>query len=656
MTHPDGPTEESTEPSRDYQAPAWDSWADTPDQFPANRSGEGTQSWSSESATAGGSPTADDDLDQTQRWNSPLHFDDAPGGWEGEGTQVIGTGVTDTASGSGAPTDPVDAPPPSARPGQVIADRYRLEEALVNRHGVWTWRAFDLKLSRAVLVHVLAARDARTDAVLRAARRAAVATDSRFMRVLDAVPADGDQDAYAICEYIDGMSLEVMLRQGPLSGLEAAWVVRELADALTPMHAQGLFHQSLDPDSVLISPTGNVKIVGFLIDAALAGDDPTLPPGPGGTEWAQAEEADVHALGQLLYACLVNRWPTVEASEELHYSMHSAPADTQGWLTPRQVRGGVSPALDAICDQILHEVPRLGGAPMRTVSQIDQSLSRALGTADASSDLEQRVRHPRVAGEAPAVAAAAPTSAAEQTSVQQAVTPQQSAASTTPEPQPEPSIPLNGGGPEHPQPRPVTGRPWLRILIGLVAVALVIGLVVNALRSGSKETAEPTTSAVSTAPVMLPVAKVDDFDPEADGGNGEENPNDVAKAWDKDPKTAWTTLTYLNQAKLGGLKPGVGLVVDLGQSVDVGAVKLVLQGSPTAVSLYVPAKDAGTNAPMTGIKDWKQVASTAKAGTAATLKPAKPVSTRYVLVYLSSLPNVGGNKYRGAIADIQVTS
>ena len=66
-----------------------------------------------------------------------------------------------------------------------------------------------------------------------------------------------------------GQSLEVLLSHGPLSGLEAAWVVREVADALSGVHSLGLYHQRINPDTVVLTPDGHVKIVGLLIEEAL---------------------------------------------------------------------------------------------------------------------------------------------------------------------------------------------------------------------------------------------------------------------------------------------------------------------------------------------------------------------------------------------------
>ena len=58
-----------------------------------------------------------------------------------------------------------------------------------------------------------------------------------------------------------------------------------------------------------------------------------------------------------------------------------------------------------------------------------------------------------------------------------------------------------------------------------------------------------------------------DFDPEADPP--EENPDEAPNAIDGDAATSWTTSTYRGDPALGGLKPGVGLMVDLGKDQEV---------------------------------------------------------------------------------------
>ncbi|MFP5281989.1 MAG: murein biosynthesis integral membrane protein MurJ, partial [Actinomycetes bacterium] len=298
--------------------------------------------------------------------------------------------------------DDQEVPPPGSTlpAGTVLGSRYRMEELLAESRPAVTWRAFDLVLSRSVLVHLLAPGDPAAPALLAAARRASAATDARFLRVLDAVEAevpdrpttDPQAGSYIVCEYAVGQSLELILGQGPLSGLEAAWVVREVADALAGAHSLGLYHERISPDTVIITPTGNVKIVGLLIEAALR---PRTEPAsaaetwPGGRGADPREGADVRDLGRLLYATQVARWPGGPA-----FGLPDAPAVGQRWMTPRQVRAGVSPALDSVCDQILGAPPRHRAPALTTATGVVGALTKVLGNADASGDLERRLRQP----------------------------------------------------------------------------------------------------------------------------------------------------------------------------------------------------------------------------------------------------------------------
>jgi putative peptidoglycan lipid II flippase len=118
--------------------------------------------------------------------------------------------------------------------------------------------------------------------------------------------------------------LQVIVNHGPLSGLEAAWITREVADALAGVHSLGLYHRRLSPETVIITPSGNVKIVGLLIEAALRpGADTALP------QATTSEQIDVTDLGRLLYASLVCRWPGGPA-----FGLPNAPMVSRRWMSP----------------------------------------------------------------------------------------------------------------------------------------------------------------------------------------------------------------------------------------------------------------------------------------------------------------------------------
>ena len=605
-----------------------------------------------------------------------------------------------TAPGAAPATGREELAPPDAGAtraatlpaGTVLGSRYRLEELLAVSEPAITWRAFDQVLSRSVLVHLLPPGDEAEADLLAAARRASVATDSRFLRVLDAVLRDpdargGDAElgSYIVCEYATGQSLEAILSHGPLSGLEAGWVVREVADALSGVHSLGLHHRRISPETVIITPTGNVKIVGLVIEATLR--PARLSPVRGATT---PELVDVLDLGRLLYATLVCRWPGGPA-----FSLPDAPVVGRHWMTPRQVRAGVSPALDAVCDQILGDPPRHRATPIRTANELVNALTKVLGAADASGDLERRLRQPipRV-GTHPAAGAAGPVStlldqptepnpvvrdAGGETAVRPRVTaahapPQwvgstaaaagpRPSAVTAPVTEPAPaSTAVRTPVPSHvatarvrPARRP---RRWLALLVMLAVlltgVGLVAGLVLNNQLSAAPAPgprATPARPAAPAPPAVLPVRAGRDFDPQGDPNR--ENPDEVALAFDGDPATRWRTVAYLGNPRLGGLKRGVGLVLDLGSPQPVSSVTVALSGTGTDLDLRVPQDQTLTRPPLGSDRQWTPVAEQSGAGRSATLAPEQPVTTRFLLVYLTSLPREDG-RYRGGISEVEV--
>ena len=60
-----------------------------------------------------------------------------------------------------------------------------------------------------------------------------------------------------------------------------------------------------------------------------------------------------------------------------------------------------------------------------------------------------------------------------------------------------------------------------------------------------------------------------------------------------------------------------------------------------------------TRPPLRSDRQWRVVAEQSGAQQTATLTPQAPVTTRFVLVYLTSLPREGG-RYRGGISEVEV--
>ncbi|MGI8900777.1 MAG: protein kinase family protein [Nocardioides sp.] len=262
-------------------------------------------------------------------------------------------------------------------PGTLLAGRFVLEDLLDESQGARFYRATDRVLARDVAVHVVASDDPRAEALLSAARTSATVSDPHLLRVLDASTEDGV--SYVVNEWGTGVSLDNLLAEGPLSARRAAWVAKEAAEAIAAAHRLGIAHGRLIPENVVISDSGSVKLIGFVVDAWIRGREKV--PVTGGAALGE-HEADVVNLGALLYAGLVARWPGTDGSQ-----LPAAPTEHGRTLRPRQVRAGVPRPLDAICERVLNRDDRHQVMPIESAHEIYAALSDYIGDPTAAVPL-----------------------------------------------------------------------------------------------------------------------------------------------------------------------------------------------------------------------------------------------------------------------------
>ena len=155
---------------------------------------------------------------------------------------------------------------------------------------------------------------------------------------------------------------------------------------------------------------------------------------------------------------------------------------------------------------------------------------------------------------------------------------------------------------------------------------------------------EAGTNGGTAGAVPLAVASAAAFGP--DGTGDGDNSGQAGNALSGDASTSWSTEWYLT-AKFGGLKSGTGLLLDLGRTVSVSSVKLVLSQSPGAtVQLR-----AGNKASMA---DLRMVKSASGARGTVRLAFRDPARARYLLIWFTKLPPDGAGHYAESVSHVQV--
>lgn len=128
---------------------------------------------------------------------------------------------------------------------------------------------------------------------------------------------------YLVMEYVDGISLEDLLKKYRRLKAEAALIiVYQVCKGLKYAHDKGIVHRDIKPDNILISKTGEIKIVDFGIATAFAANDEDLTKTGAvmGTPAYMSPEqltdsknvdkqADIYALGVVLYQMLTGKRP-----------------------------------------------------------------------------------------------------------------------------------------------------------------------------------------------------------------------------------------------------------------------------------------------------------------------------------------------------------
>ncbi len=223
-------------------------------------------------------------------------------------------------------------------------------------------------------------------------------------------------------------------------------------------------------------------------------------------------------------------------------------------------------------------------------------------------------------------------------------------------------LPARLSRPHYRSPTPAAPRIWLAAgTIALMAVAAVGWTMAHDLArthqtadarpgiTGARipvgaTAAAPTVTFPSERPHVLKPASATSFDP---FGDGQENDQFVPLAIDGDPATAWQTEWYASPF-FGNLKPGTGLLLDMGRTVTITSVQVLLGSTPGAdFQLRVGAAASS-------LTDLRVVAYASDAAGHVRLHITTPTRGRYVLIWFTKLPPDTFGTYQASVYNVSL--
>jgi serine/threonine protein kinase/Tfp pilus assembly protein PilF len=255
--------------------------------------------------------------------------------------------------------------------------QYKILEKLGAGGQGTVYKAQDTKLDRTVVIKVLPAElTVKTANFKRFEREAQLCSQldhSNICTIFDFNEEDGV--FYIAMQYIEGKNVRQLVNGRPLELASALSIIIQVCDALAYTHERNIIHRDIKAGNVMVTKTGQVKILDFGLAKLLQGEH-ELPKGadrsditeigiPYGTATYAAPEqakgepadhrADIFSTGVLMYELLTGIWAFQGKTvvDVRHQVLHGTPkplADMRPEPLP--------PRLQEILDKALSKEPR----------------------------------------------------------------------------------------------------------------------------------------------------------------------------------------------------------------------------------------------------------------------------------------------------------
>jgi len=266
-------------------------------------------------------------------------------------------GITPTA---GMPTEP--KPPAQIR---YLGD-YELTEVL-GRGGMGVvYKARQVSLNRTVAVKmILSGEYASEEGIRRFQAEAEAAASLEHPGIVPIYEIGRHQQRhYFSMQFVEGQSLDAVVREQPLTSRKAGEYLHAIAKAMAYAHEQGVLHRDLKPGNILIDADDQPHVTDFGLAKRVDSDSEVTATGQvlGTPSYMPPEQAlgehkkigpasDVYSLGALLYAVLTGR-PPFQADSAASTLMQVIEQET---VEPRTLNPSIDRDLETICLKCLQK-------------------------------------------------------------------------------------------------------------------------------------------------------------------------------------------------------------------------------------------------------------------------------------------------------------
>jgi serine/threonine protein kinase len=222
---------------------------------------------------------------------------------------------------------------------------YRLQEKIRDGTVGTVWRATDSSRQVFAIKQMSAKNAAESDKVRQFEKEAALTqklAHRNIIRIHEAL--DSDPPAF-VMEYFESENLKYSLWNLPERIVKYEFkILRQVADALSFVHAQGVVHKDIKPENVLVNATQDVRLIDFSLAQSKMDRFLQFSKRVEGTPLYMAPEqirgekvdprADVYSFGVMTYEMLTRRPPFIGTSYQTILDKHlkEPPPPMRSWV------------------------------------------------------------------------------------------------------------------------------------------------------------------------------------------------------------------------------------------------------------------------------------------------------------------------------------
>ncbi|OQA17814.1 MAG: Serine/threonine-protein kinase PrkC [bacterium ADurb.Bin363] len=196
-------------------------------------------------------------------------------------------------------------------------------------------------------------------------------------KVYDA--ASNEDCIYMIMEFVDAMTLREILRLSGITNMDVLWSINfiiKICEGLNYLHSKRIIHSDIKPENIMVSPTGELKIMDYVTFKSVAQIGPTkggffagtphyMPPEVLSKDGVD-ERSDIYSLGIVFYELITGGVPFSGSNPLVIMKKHKEEEP----LLLRKIVPSIPEEIEKIVLKMIAKAPRDRFSSVRVVSAL----------------------------------------------------------------------------------------------------------------------------------------------------------------------------------------------------------------------------------------------------------------------------------------------